>query len=80
MTTSGHDGPQHTSNPRFFSEQAPTTTGFLRGLVEAVIAAALSGALVYFEAGAEYPPEMVGFIPVIVVLLRTAEGYIDSTR
>lgn len=62
----------------FFSNLPPKWAGFLRGLVLAVAAAAVSAAVKFLESGQLTPEGLSIYIPIAIVLLRTIEGMLDQ--
>lgn len=89
MTTDPHDGPTITHvgddgrklqsvDGTFFSSYSPAAAAFLRSLVGAVTAGALTAAITFFEAGPDVPQSMIVLVPIVIVVLRTLEGAIDA--
>lgn len=64
-------------NAPLWGSLPPKYAGFLRGLLAAVIVAAIEAAAHYLQAGPNLPSSWAIYLPIVVALLRTLEGVID---
>lgn len=56
----------------------PAMAGFIRGLIQAVVVAAIGAAITYLTS-VDFPgPAYI--VSLIVALLRTGEGFVDKYR
>lgn len=61
----------------FFASLPPLLTGFLRGVTLAVIVGGIEGAVHFLDTSQTLPPDIAIAAPLLVLLLRSIEGYID---
>ncbi len=66
----------------FFASLPPAYAAYFRGMTGAAVLAVVEALIHYLQVGPAVPPAWAVFVPVAVVLLRTAEGLVDhhSTR
>ena len=64
----------------FFRNLDPRLAGFLRGLVLALASAVVLFTPEYLKAGNNVPQAFEMFVPFLMTLLRTVEGFIDAKK
>lgn len=65
----------------FFASKPPMAAGSLRGLVLAIVGAVVTELLVLLPSGSiSLPQWAVAFVPMVIIILRMIEAYIDQSK
>jgi len=65
-------------NAVFFANLPPAAAGTLRGITLGVLLVIIKGALDYLTSGQVLPTGWDLYVPIILALLRSAEGVLDQ--